>query len=958
MKKTKYSILSIITILIVTASQCLSQVVWSETIGTSANNDEVQSAVNTKDHGFAVLGYSPAAGNQDCWFFKLDSLGNEQWHKAYGGPLLYPSAMTTIKDDGFIIAAEKDTTYAGASQADCWILRIDSIGAIVWQKEFRYTTSSNINSIIQTKDGGFIMAGEAALTNLTSFDYWIVKIDSAGNIKWQKTYGGSGNDDAYSIIETYDGGYAIAGFTSSFGKGNYDAWVVKIDSIGNLKWQKTYGTTAEEEAYSLVQTKDSGLMVLGYTGSIGALHGDYWLLRLDSIGNIKWQKIYGGSLIENPTIISQNNNGDYLVSGQTQSFGNGDYDVWLLDIDTSGSIKWQKTYGGVKHEGGAAVQTYDQGYIMYGYTLSYGEGMDDMWIVKLDSNGNGLVCSTNTSITPINSTVTPTTSAATVINTNATSWKTHVSIYNTNASIVPACGITTPPKADFNIKDTIICFGDSTQFTNISYNATSWNWSFPDGSPSSSTQRNVKVAYSKSGTDTVKLFINDAGGNDSIIKIVQITINPLPNIVITGDSTICAGNKTTLTASGATSYSWSPTTAITPTTGSTVNAIPITTTTYTVIGTTAAGCSSKASIRIDVYPSNGFDLAGNLQVCIDTPSFNSASIQACIFNNRCLPTSGTLKLVLDTALHITSTTSDSVAHISGDTLIWNYDSLSDIGITHSVSLNGTISNLPAGDSVFVSMFITPTVGDSNPANNSITYWVKAFPYNCIGLPFDPNEKSVSPIGDIADTQKLTYTIHFQNTGTAVAHNVVVIDTLSAKLDPTTLNVLSSSSDVTTQVISGHIIKFIFNNINLPDTGTSKTTSIGVFTFTIKPMGTVAAGDKIVNNAGIYFDANPAIITNKTINTIAGTPLTVQNISSSYNIACFPNPFSTSTSIVFNTDGKHYLELDDITGRIIETMECTGRQYELQRNNLASGVYFIKAFDSGKGFMATSKLVVQ
>ncbi|HXP52862.1 MAG TPA: T9SS type A sorting domain-containing protein, partial [Bacteroidia bacterium] len=434
---------------------------------------------------------------------------------------------------------------------------------------------------------------------------------------------------------------------------------------------------------------------------------------------------------------------------------------------------------------------------------------------------------------------------------------------------------------------------------------------------------------------------------------IGIALNPIPTITVTGDTIICLGSNTILTASGAMTYVWpaGQTTAA-------INVSPATSTTYTVTGTNANGCTNTITERITVVPGNGFDLSGNLQVCVDTPSFNSASIQACIFNNRCMPVNGTLKLVLDTALHFTNSVADSTAKVSGDTLIWNYDSLSDISLTRCLNLNGTISNLPPGDSVSVSMFITPTVGDSNPANNSVTYWVKAFPYNCVGLPFDPNEKSVSPIGDISPTQLLTYTIHFQNTGTAVAHNVVVIDTLSSKLDATTLKVLSSSSDVTTQVISGHIIKFIFNNINLPDTATSKTTSIGVFTFTIKPMSPVAAGDKIVNNAGIYFDANPAIITNKTVNTIAGTPLFIQNLSSSFNIACFPNPFSTSTSIVFNTDGKHYLELDDITGRKIETLECTGRQYELQRNNLASGVYFIKAFDADKGFVATNKLVVQ
>jgi uncharacterized repeat protein (TIGR01451 family) len=299
-----------------------------------------------------------------------------------------------------------------------------------------------------------------------------------------------------------------------------------------------------------------------------------------------------------------------------------------------------------------------------------------------------------------------------------------------------------------------------------------------------------------------------------------------------------------------------------------------------------------------------------------------------------------------------------VAHVSGDTLIWSYDSLSDIGKTHCVSLTGSVSNIPVGDSIFVKMFITPTSGDSVPANNSVTYWVKAFPYNCVGLPFDPNEKSVLPEGNISATQQLSYTIHFQNTGTAVAKNVVVIDSLSQFVDPTTLKVTSASSEVSTTIASGNIVKFTFNNINLPDTATSKTTSIGVFKYTINPAVSAAPGDVIYNGAGIYFDANPVVKTNTTKSPIVGAPLSVQHLSTSLNIACFPNPFATTTSIVFNNDGTHYLELDDVTGRKIESMECTGKQYELQRNNLAAGVYFIKAFDVEHKYMAIQKVVVQ
>ncbi|HTA81771.1 MAG TPA: T9SS type A sorting domain-containing protein [Bacteroidia bacterium] len=458
------------------------------------------------------------------------------------------------------------------------------------------------------------------------------------------------------------------------------------------------------------------------------------------------------------------------------------------------------------------------------------------------------------------------------------------------------------------------------------------------------------------GTYTVTMNI---GCGTVYQATATIIASGTPTVTASPDSAIiCPGTYAKLTANGGITYTWKPATGLNSTTGTVVTATPTVTTTYTLVGSTGTGCTDSTTIKITVTPDNGFDLTGNLSVCIDTPGVSNASIQACIFNNRCTPTNGTLKLVLDTAFHITSTISDSIARTSGDTLIWNYDSVSDVGKTHCVSLTGSVSNIPVGDSIFVTMLISPSAGDSVPANNSVTYWITPSSQYCIGFPFDPNEKSVLPEGNISATQQLSYTIHFQNTGTAVAKNVVVIDTLSPYVDPTTLKVTSASSDVITTIASGKIVKFTFNNINLPDTATSKTTSIGVFKYTINPAASAAPGDIIYNGAGIYFDANPVVLTNKTKSPIVGGALFVDHILKPLNIAVFPNPATTSTSIVFNTNGKHYIELDDITGRKIESIECNGKQYKLSVNSLAKGIYFIRAYDEGMKYVATAKIVVQ
>jgi uncharacterized repeat protein (TIGR01451 family) len=358
--------------------------------------------------------------------------------------------------------------------------------------------------------------------------------------------------------------------------------------------------------------------------------------------------------------------------------------------------------------------------------------------------------------------------------------------------------------------------------------------------------------------------------------------------------------------------------------------------------------------------SGGFNLTGYLNACIDTPKFGKAEVSACVFNIACLPSNATVKLVLDTAIHVdySSIYADTMPITSGDTLIWKYKSVGPATFTNTcINLSANVDNLPAGDSVHLELIIDPMAGDVNPANNVFNYWAHIFPHNCIGLPYDPNGKTVSPSGSISPDQMLTYTIHFQNTGTAPAHNVIVVDTISPNLDITTLQIISSSSPMSIQISSGNIATFSFEGINLPDTGTSKITSIGNLTYSIKPISTISAGSQITNYAGIYFDANAPVYTNGTLNTINNSATGIQPISQLLNIACFPNPFTTRTSILFNTDNVHYIEIDDITGRKIEALKCSGKEYILERNNLSPGLYFIRAFDQEQKFIATVKIVV-
>jgi len=257
------------------------------------------------------------------------------------------------------------------------------------QKTFGGSGEDVAYSIQQTTDGGFIVAGCTSSFGAGGYDIYILKLNSSGTLIWQKTFGGGFDDKVYSIQQTTDGGYIVAGYTDSFGAGGYDVYVLKLNSDGSLAWQKTYGGNGYDKAYSIQQTTDGGFIVAGYTESFGA-GGDVYILKLNSGGSLAWQKTFGGWSWDNAYSIQQTTDGGFIVAGCTYSFGAGGYDVYVLKLNSDGSLAWQKTFGGKYYDGAYSIQqTTNSGFIVAGYTKSFGAGEYDVdvYILKLDSNG-------------------------------------------------------------------------------------------------------------------------------------------------------------------------------------------------------------------------------------------------------------------------------------------------------------------------------------------------------------------------------------------------------------------------------------------------------------------------------------------------------------------------------------------------------------------------------------------
>jgi hypothetical protein len=293
----------------------------------------------------------------------------------------------------------------------------DAAPVIDWSKCLGGSSTDQINSIQQTNDGGYILAGYSGSAdgdvtgNHGSSDYWVVKLDSNRGISWSRCLGGSGEDIAFSIQQTSDGGYIVAGQTTSTNGdvtgnhgGFYDCWVVKLDSRGEISWSKCLGGNRSDIAQSIRQTSDGGYIVAGRTtstnGDVTGNHGghDYWVVKLDSRGGISWSRCLGGKYTDIAQSIQQTNDGGYIVAGYSYSTdgdvtGNhGGYDYWVVKLDSRGEIEWQKCFGGSDYDNATTIrQTSDGGYVLAGYSSSTNgdvtgnHGENDCWIVKLKS---------------------------------------------------------------------------------------------------------------------------------------------------------------------------------------------------------------------------------------------------------------------------------------------------------------------------------------------------------------------------------------------------------------------------------------------------------------------------------------------------------------------------------------------------------------------------------------------
>ena len=868
---------------------------WQNTIGGSGN-DWLYYIQQTTDGGYILGGESfsnisgdkteNCYGNSDYWLVKTDTVGNLQWENTIGGSgsetLL---SVQQTADGGYILSGysgsnisgdKTENSIGGFSTVDYWIVKTDTAGNILWQNTIGGSDDDLLFSVQQTTDGGYILGGYSR-SNISGdktensngdYDYWVVKIDAAGNIQWQNTIGGSGADYLRSIQQTADGGYILGGYSYSYISGDKtetsiggsDYWLVKTDTGGNIQWQNTIGGSSYDYFNSIQQTADGGYILGGYSSShisgdktensFGNKY-DYWLVITDSLANIQWQNTIGGSGDDQLYTIKQTVDGGYILGGGSNSSISGDKtegnrdtteitdDYWIIKTDASGNIQWQKTIGGNNYDRLFSMQQTAKGeYILGGYSFSNisGDktenimGGGDYWLVKITEKYNSI---TGNLFFDFNSN----------------------SVYDTGELLL----------ANRKVKE----------------------------------QNTGRFAFSEqNGHYSISVF--DTG---------SYTVAPSPincfNTVPATQSAYFAGINQTDSLNH---FAFQP------------------------IGVCNDVC-------VKLTPFRGFRPGFNAQYIITYENTGTTTL------------SGSVVFFPDSALSYVSS-SITPAAVYTDSVIWNYTSLAPFqtgSILVTVNINSTT---PIGTQIISDVRIEPVAGDANPACNHARWQLLT-----TGS-YDPNdilvdEDTLTTI-QLAASPSLEYIIRFQNTGNDTAFTVKILNPIdTTKLQISSIEFVSSSHPVNLKWIDyRQNMEFTFADILLPDSNTNELLSHGFVRYRIQPKTSLVAGNTITNSAGIYFDFNEAVLTNTAVTSIvllSGIPSAIANPQ----FVIFPNPTSNTFTITIpeNLTGQT-LTVTDVIGKLVFQSKISNLKSEINVSHWGAGVYFVRV-DS-----RTQKLIIQ
>jgi hypothetical protein len=868
---------------------------WQNTIGGN-NLDYLNPIEPTSDGGYICGGFSNSNisgdktensnGDFDLWIIKLDQFGIIQWQNTIGGSS-YENirSITQTSDGGYICGATSrsnasgDKTENSLGGDDFWVIKLDSAGNILWQNTIGGDDNDILHSVVPTSDGGFIcggysrsgISGDKTENSIGLDDYWIVKLDSVGNIQWQNTIGGTSVDNLFSISQTFDGGYICGGTSNSNisgdktenSQGVFDYWVVKLDPNGNIMWQNTIGGSDAENLRSITQTPDGGYICGGHSTSnisgdktencLG--FSDYWIVKLDDVGNIQWQNTIGGSSPDNLSTIILTADGGYLCGGYSYSsisgdksehcIGNADY--WVVKLDSTGNIQWQNTIGGT--------------------------GEDQLNSIRLTSDG-GIICG--------------------------------------GSSGSPISGDKNEPNMGLSDIWVMKLVFDFNEISGIAYADFNSNNILDAGEP---ILPNKMMGELQTGSIT----FTKPNGKYSVAVFDTGSFTVLPISTIQHFSASPANHSASFTSLNQTDslndFAFQPVGVVN-------------------------------DLMITLTPISPFRIAFSGQYLINYQNIGNTSL------------TGTIVLYTDSVLSFLSSTSPPFS-ITADSIVWQTPILNPFE-TGSFTVRFQVPAWVAlGSQINSCAVIEPISGDVDPTNNQDCSVVT------VTGSYDPNDILVDRATlfttELINPPYLDYIIRFQNTGTDTAFTVKILNPIdTTKLQLQTFEFVASShpADITWKSWERNM-EFQFENILLPDSNVNEPESHGFIRYRIKPKSTLSLNDTIKNNAFIYFDFNAPVATN-TANTVIVLSTGISSFDNVFEFNIYPNPVTSDLYLDLNlaVAGDADISVMSIEGKLIarqtQTLSAGQNRMRLLTNYLDNGVYFVKV--KAGGVMMVKKFV--
>lgn len=1004
------------------AQQKIAVVEWDKTIG-GYGNDYLNSIIQTRDSGFIGGGYSDGGG---YGIVKLNKTGGRIWGKSYrGNNIDILKIVQPTNNGGYILGGystssnfyEKSEMNLGG--ADFWILKVDSIGTIIWQNTIGGNDHDKLTSLNKTTDGGYILGGYSISNisfdkteNSNGYDYWVVKINSSGSIVWQNTITADNNDYLTSIIQTSDGGYLVGGYTNSQLSGDktdynhnyydYDFWVLKLNSSGNIIWQKTLGGTNDEKLSTVIQTRDHGYLLGGFSNSNKSGNKtedskggwDYWMIKLDNNGDVLWDKTVGGDRGDSLYSLIQLSSGGYLLSGISNSNSNtgdkmvgnrGGTDYWVLKLDESLNIVWQRTLGGQQNDvAKSIIETFDKKYVVGGESTS-GRGYEktefntginesDYWILKLSEKD------------------------ANSISGKIFQSKNSNCMQDINEKGVRNIIVNTEPQNFYGVSDSSGKYTILTDTGKYTLNQIIPYYTLPlfrnVVCPSNGLYQNI--SFTQYGQDTTEInFANDV----TLCAYLQLELAQ-------GRMRRCFDNNATIKYCNIGNVDTNNVQVIVQL-PEYVTFVSASNPNYTVSG-------KKITFRIGALRANEcgtINLVTHVD-CINGITGLTQCIKAYILpRNECVKkiqtdyslwdgseitadgscTGSTVRFVIkNIGQNMADSSTYRIYKNAVEALSKNFKLTAGDSLIINVTATGHTFRIEANQTVHYPTESAPNITVENCNNTNIANrgFVNQQEQDkaeqdvekiCLEIrdSYDPNDKQIFPAGVGVDKRvrhqvPLDFLIRFQNTGTDTAYKVVITDTLNQNLDLATLEFGASSHPYKIEFTgSGKpILKLTFDKINLVDSFTNEPKSHGFISFKITPYDSIPNGTLVKNSADIYFDFNLPIKTNTTQVSIddrlpTGATLNLvtsvkQNNTIYEAIQVYPNPFTQTTNFefVYNTKANQ-LFIYDVNGELVIQENIAGKTtFQLQRANLPNGMYFYNIQNKDGDIIGRGKLVLQ